>query len=225
MPIDGDDPAAGEAGYVTGFGIAMMKVCEMVRPWDLACAGAVAVAVGGGMIVIGYPPSLSLVSSYLGAAMMLIALVDRRLFLIPDIVVLPTIPIGLIASGSLVSPWADALAPLDSLAGVLVGPLVLLLVRWIYSRLRGREGLGLGDVKLIGAAGAWVGLSQLPLVVLIASLGALLAVAGRSVVSRRRGDDLGLASAIPFGLFLAPAIWLVWMTTMVAAREWLGIPG
>src|SRR5271157_4233264 len=90
---------------------------------------------------------------------------------------------------------------------------LFLLVRIAYRRLRGRDGLGLGDVKLAGAAGAWLSLPMLPIVIEIAAVTALAAYFFRQ---RKRARVLRGAGRIPFGAFFAPAIWLGWvMDTML----------
>jgi leader peptidase (prepilin peptidase)/N-methyltransferase len=81
-------------------------------------------------------------------------------------------------------------------------------VRAAYRVLRGREGLGLGDVKLAAAAGAWLSLLMLPMAIEIAALAALTAYVLRQG-NRRRA--LRATGRIPYGTFLAPAIWLGWV--------------
>jgi len=156
-------------------------------------------------------PLLS-ISIVLAVAMLAIAWVDYREYRIPDVLSLPSIPLGLLATGRLVEPM-QAIVPLDGLVGTMAGGLAFYAVREIYYRLRGREGLGLGDVKLAAVAGAWTGWFGLPHVVLAASVGALLAVTLAQLLLRARagsGQTLSLGARIPFGVTLAPAIWLVW---------------
>ena len=93
---------------------------------------------------------------------------------------------------------------LASLLGAAVGYLALLAVAWAYRRLRSRDGLGLGDAKLLAAAGAWLGPAPLPWVILLAApMGLVLALARRAPL---RGD-----SAVPFGPPLALACWLLFL--------------
>ena len=75
------------------------------------------------------------------------------------------------------------------------------------SSLRGREGLGAGDAKLLAAAGAWLGLAPLPWVVLLAA-GAGLVVA---LVWALAGTRISAGTAIPFGPWLALVMWLLWL--------------
>ena len=85
---------------------------------------------------------------------------------------------------------------------------LFLLVRIAYRRFRGRDGLGLGDVKLAAAAGAWLSLPMLPVAIEIAAITALAAYVLRQ---RSRRRVLRAAGRVPFGAFLAPAIWFGWV--------------
>ena len=85
---------------------------------------------------------------------------------------------------------------------------ILLLIRISYRALRGRDGLGLGDVKLAGAAGAWLSLPMLSISIEIAAVTALAAYVLRQ---RKRVRVLSAGGRIPFGAFFGPAIWLGWM--------------
>ena len=74
----------------------------------------------------------------------------------------------------------------------------------LYRRLRGRDGLGLGDAKLLAAAGAWLGLASLPWVVLAAALLGL-------VLALLRAGPLRAETAVPFGPPLALAFWVMFL--------------
>ena len=110
-------------------------------------------------------------------------------------------------AGLLVGGMATGLPLIDRLIGGAAGFLALWIVAQAYRRLRGREGLGGGDPKLIGAIGLWTGWVALPAILLLAALAGLgVAVAqGRSRLDR-----------MPFGLLLAGAA-IVW-TGVLAAR-------
>lgn len=155
--------------------------------------------------------------------MAVIALVDRRLFMIPDVIVLPAIPLGLLASGALVKTGVAEIVALDHLAGAIAGPTFLYLVGLAYRLARQREGLGLGDVKLMGAAGAWLGIDRLPLVLLVACIFALASVMAQRLMARKNAT-VGLATAVPFGMFLAPATWLIWMAALVLEQQQFASP-
>ena len=138
----------------------------------------------------------------LGWWLLALGWIDLRTWLLPDALTLPLVVAGLAA--------AMAFEPeglTDRALGVVAGYLGLRAVALLYSALRGREGLGHGDAKLLAAAGAWVGVRALPQVVLLAALAGLCAAA----CMRLAGIRLGAQSALPFGPFLALATWLVWL--------------
>jgi leader peptidase (prepilin peptidase) / N-methyltransferase len=85
----------------------------------------------------------------------------------------------------------------DGGAAVAVG-MALLVLRHLYAVTRGRQGLGLGDVKFLMAATLWAGLSGLPILLLIATTTALAAVLVLSLTGRRMTGQ----TALPFGPFL-----------------------
>jgi leader peptidase (prepilin peptidase)/N-methyltransferase len=151
------------------------------------------------------PPGLTLWAvCCLGWALLALALIDARHFLLPD-----RLTLGLLAAGLLVAlagGRAWPVRPLDGVLGAATGYLVLRLVGSAYRRSRGREGLGLGDAKLLAAAGAWTGWIGLPSVVLIAALAALAWVGADALIRRRRPQ---LGQRIAFGVFLALGTWLV----------------
>jgi leader peptidase (prepilin peptidase)/N-methyltransferase len=141
------------------------------------------------------------IDATLGWWLLALGWIDWRRLVLPDLLTLPLIPLGLAAIG---------LAPnelWDRVAGAACGYLALWAVAWLYRRARGREGLGMGDAKLLAASGAWVGASGLPSVLAGAAIAALLAAGGMML----RGKRLDRYSALPFGPFLAGATWLVWL--------------
>jgi leader peptidase (prepilin peptidase)/N-methyltransferase len=101
--------------------------------------------------------------------------------------------------------WEEAI--LDALLRASVMFCLFFIVRVAYRRARGTEGMGLGDVKLAAVAGAWLDWAWLPVAVDIAALSAL-AVA---LVRRLAGVSLDPKAKLPFGAYLAPAIWICWL--------------
>jgi leader peptidase (prepilin peptidase) / N-methyltransferase len=77
-----------------------------------------------------------------------------------------------------------------------------------YRLLRGREGLGMGDVKLMAAAGVWLPVLQSFHAITAASVAAFVAVIAAGVW---RGKKFALTQSLPFAAFLAPAFWLLWI--------------
>jgi leader peptidase (prepilin peptidase)/N-methyltransferase len=138
----------------------------------------------------------------LGWTLLALAVIDQRHLILPDRLTLPLIPAGL--------GVAYAVEPslvLNHAIGAGAGFLALAVVGWAYRRLRGREGLGLGDAKLLAAAGAWVSWPGLPSVVLLAAAAALLAAAAGSLAGR----SVRLTDPVPFGSYLCLGTWLVWL--------------
>ena len=85
----------------------------------------------------------------------------------------------------------------------MAGYLSLWSVYWLFKLLTGKEGMGYGDFKLLGALGAWLGWQSLPLIILLSSLvGAVCGIA--LIVLRSRGREV----PIPFGPYLAAAGWI-----------------
>jgi len=138
----------------------------------------------------------------LGWWLLTLGWIDAREWLLPDVLTLPLVIVGL--SLALILDPAELT---DRAFGAALGYLGLRGLAYLYRKLRGRDGLGQGDAKLLAAAGAWIGASALPQVILIAAL-AGLAAAG---CLRLAGIRLNASSALPFGPFLALATWLVWL--------------
>lgn len=143
-------------------------------------------------------PLPALVAALVGWVLLAAALVDRRTLLLPDLLTLPLIAAGLAAAGFGLAPAS----PLGSLAGALSGLAGTALLAEAYRRLRGREGLGMGDAKLLAAAGAWLGPGALPLVLLIGAAAALAAALATG--AHRRPQE-----PLPFGPWLALGFWSV----------------
>jgi leader peptidase (prepilin peptidase)/N-methyltransferase len=118
---------------------------------------------------------------------------------LPDALTLPLIPAGLAAAQVLTPP-----SFFDHCLGLVVGAGLPWLLAAGYRRLRRRDGLGGGDIRLSAAAGAWVGWQGVPSVILLASLIALgwLVIAGRARQTAR---------PLAFGPFLALGFWVVWL--------------
>lgn len=138
----------------------------------------------------------------LGWWLLALGWIDLRCWLLPDALTLPLILAGL-STAFVFNP--DQLT--DRALGAALGYLSLIAIAALYRRLRGREGLGGGDAKLLAASGAWLGAAALPQVILLAALSAL-AAAG---CLRLAGVRLGIQSALPFGPFLALATWVLWL--------------
>jgi len=120
-----------------------------------------------------------------------------RTQLLPDQLTLPLLWLGLLLA--LIPLSVDVRAAIE---GAAIGYLALWCVYWVFKLLTGKEGMGYGDFKLLGALGAWMGpLALLPIVLLSSLIGAIVGV----IALRMRNQDH--STPIPFGPFLAAAGW------------------
>ena len=139
-----------------------------------------------------------LIFCIIGPALLIISIIDINHKIIPDIITIPGILFGLIAGSYLVGLK-------DSSLGLLVGGSIFLIISEIYYRIRGRIGMGGGDIKFIAAAGALVGVQQIVLIVFISSfMGSLVGLVGLA------GKKVNALSKIPFGPFLSGGTLIVY---------------
>lgn len=144
-----------------------------------------------------------LIGAGLAWALLLAAILDFEHFWLPDGITLPLAGAGLLAAYWL----ANGPSGVEAIIGCAAGFGFFWGLAFVYRHLRGREGLGGGDARLLAAAGAWVGWIGLPSVLLWASLAGLSVVGARWLLGRTiRADD-----RLPFGVFLALGLWLTWL--------------
>ena len=160
---------------------------------------AVLIALWAVAVVPGWP---GWVTCVLGWVLLTLAAIDWRYLLLPDSLTLP-----LIAGGLLVAWYLNPEGLADHGIGAVAGFTLLAIIAIIYRHLRGHEGLGLGDAKLLASAGAWLGWQGLPSVVLVAAAAGL---AGALIRARLAGQ-LDVKLQVPFGPYLAGGFWLVWL--------------
>jgi leader peptidase (prepilin peptidase)/N-methyltransferase len=169
----------------------------------LVCIVALAAA---GISLWVAPGLRGLLGALLALVMLAISAVDARQFIIPDALSATALALALV-NAAIQGEMAFAGLELAVLRGAVLA-LGFLALRAGYQRIRGRQDLGLGDVKLAAVAGAWLEWSTIPIAIEIAALTALAAVVIRQFA---RGRPLRATGRLPFGLFLAPAIWLGWL--------------
>jgi len=135
-----------------------------------------------------------------GAALLLwsllaLTMIDIDTQLLPDDITLP-----LVWAGLLFNVWGVFTPLASAVIGAIAGYLSLWSVYWLFKLIRGKEGMGYGDFKLLAALGAWLGWQMLPLIVLLSSL--VGAVVGIGLVALK-GRDHNVPLA--FGPYLAAA--------------------
>lgn len=179
-------------------------------------AAAACGAAAGAAVAVFVDPAVILASAVLGAAMAAVAFEDALRFRVPDPWVFGALASGLVWSVSARLRAGDGLVAAGGLAvlSVVVCGGAFLALREGYFRLRGSDGLGLGDVKLAAAGGAWLGAEAFAFAVLVAAAGALAFVAVRFL----RGGALTASGRLAFGAFLAPAIWAAWIVAQTVGE-------
>ncbi|MGN1038502.1 MAG: prepilin peptidase [Mailhella sp.] len=142
--------------------------------------------------------------------------IDSRIFILPDAFTLGTaLPAFLAAVFLLDMPWKM------SLAGGLAASGVFLTVQLLFSRIRGMEGLGWGDIKLMLPLGFLCGLPLIPMATLLSGMLALLAF---PIIHAAKGGNLR-TMRIPFGPFLCAGAWLTWLYGKPLMQMWLTFLG
>jgi len=152
-----------------------------------------------------------LMGAFLAALMLAIAVADQRGYIIPNELTGAAALLALLRAG-MVGPDTDWQGSLQALAWTAcrgagtAAPLLALMIG--YRRWRGRDGLGLGDIKLAAVAGLWLNVVTIFAVIELAALSALGSYFVGGYLRRRPPRATAL---LPFGLFLAPAIWIGWL--------------
>ena len=142
--------------------------------------------------------AILLLFALLCALCVFVAWIDIRHGIIPDWLNLLIAAFGLLA----IAMSADRSTAIQALGeGVIIGATFWLLRR-LYFALRGIQGLGLGDVKFLSAAGIWVGIAGIPMLLLIATITALACVGAMQL----SGRALTAQTSMSFGPFLAAGL-------------------
>jgi leader peptidase (prepilin peptidase)/N-methyltransferase len=150
-----------------------------------------AVVFTGAIVVYGLTWLLA-VRLLFASALIVLFVIDLRHRILPNAITLPGIAVGFVASWFLPPGW------MSSLIGLVAGGGILLAIAEAYYRVRGQEGLGMGDVKMLAMIGAFLGWPLMMLTLLVASLAG--SVVGVALIASGRGS---LQAALPFGTFLA----------------------
>jgi len=157
--------------------------------------------------LVSVPGVVGVLGAGLALVVLAIAISDWNNFIIPDWLNITGGILGLLQAAAQ-EPTAMVQAVALAAFRGLVLALIFLALRYGYGRYRGRQGLGLGDVKLAFVAGGWLDWLMLPIAIQLAVFATLTAYITRHIAS---GQPLSAASRMPFGLFLAPAIWVCWL--------------
>jgi leader peptidase (prepilin peptidase)/N-methyltransferase len=145
----------------------------------------------GAYLLYGVTP-LVFVRIAFGCAMIVLFVIDLQHRILPNVITVTGVPIGLALSLFLPPGWKE------SLIGLLLGGGVLYVIGEAYYRLRGIDGLGMGDVKMLAMIGAFLGWRLTLVTLIFASFTGSLVGVGMLVSGRG-----GMKAALPFGTFLA----------------------
>ena len=147
---------------------------------------------------------LEVVRIFVIVALIYLAYIDWRTFRLPDVITIPLIALGLLFNYFSNFAFTNFV---NAAQGGITGFLLLWFVNVCYRHFKQRNGIGMGDAKLLSALGAWLGLSALPSILFIASVAGLV---GGLIWLRLKKQPIH--AAFPFGPFLAIAgiIELLW---------------
>ncbi|WP_237574993.1 A24 family peptidase [Mycetohabitans sp. B8] len=141
------------------------------------------------------PTPTALIAFAFCAALLAMSAIDLETKLLPDSLTLPLLWAGLLINLQAV------FVPLDAaVIGAAGGYVSLWAVYWLFKLVRGAEGIGYGDFKLLAAIGAWFGWGSLLQVILVASVCGAIVGLGATLAKRMRVEE-----PLPFGPFLAGA--------------------
>lgn len=160
--------------------------------WPIMSAMVVAFILGGWTYEPGWKLGLGMVFC---SVLVVLAFIDVRTRLLPDIITLPFMWLGLLINTFDI--WTSCAA---AIWGAAIGYLLLWLVHHGFRLVAGKNGMGYGDFKLLSAVGAWLGVYVIPMVMLVACLLGIAIALTTRVAGRGQSDQ-----ALPFGPALAGA--------------------
>jgi leader peptidase (prepilin peptidase)/N-methyltransferase len=172
-----------------------------------------------------------------------LAVLDAENLWLPDWLTLPGAALGFIAyllryrviSESVLIAYGKfvlherslSLGALNRLLGILAAAALILLIRWVYWLIRRREGIGLGDAKLMAMLAAWLGLPGALLAFLLGFvLGTLFGVALLAIPAANKAGGSWALKKLPLGTFLCVGgmISSLWGQSIIAAYlRWAGL--
>ena len=141
----------------------------------------------------------------LSLTFIIIFFIDLKHFIIPNVLTYSMMVLGFIKS---FDPNLDIIFPnyLNSLVGGIFGYLIIWSIIFFYKQIRKKEGMGLGDAKLLAVIGFWFGWISIPFVIFLSSTIALI-----YVIPNLLNKSKKLSSQIPFGphIILATIIFVI----------------
>ena len=157
--------------------------------------------------VISAPGVSGVLGAGLALVMLAIAIIDGRRFIIPNWLNAAGMALAIVYAG-VREPEAIGQAVAVAMLRGLAVALAFFSLRYGYAKLRGRQGLGFGDVKLAFVAGTWLDWMTIPIAIELAAFAAITTYVLRQLIL---GQPISATTRMPFGLFFAPAIWICWV--------------
>ncbi len=127
---------------------------------------------------------------------LIIFFIDLKHYIIPDVLTFPMMALGFFKS---FDPNLSPIFPnyINSLLGGIIGYGIIWLLIIFYKKIRNKEGMGLGDAKLLAVIGFWFGWISIPFVIFLSSVTALIIVTPDLLKKSKK-----LTSEIPFGPYI-----------------------
>jgi leader peptidase (prepilin peptidase)/N-methyltransferase len=148
------------------------------------------------------------------AMLLALSVIDWDTTVLPDVLTLPLLWAGLACAAAGWLPGVDAR---QSVFGAALGYGSLWSVYWLFKLATGKEGMGFGDFKLLGALGAWLGWQAiLPIVLMASAIGAVAGIGMKMTGALREGRF------VPFGPFLAGGGVVVMLAGLPRVLGWMG---
>ena len=131
-------------------------------------------------------------------SLLALSLIDYDSMYLPDLIVLPLMWVGILLASFNMLP----ISLHESVYGASGGYMILWIVSLLFKLLTGKDGMGGGDLKLLAALAAWMGVEQLPILILISSIAGL--ITGVIYLSVKKSTN-GTGEQFPFGIALSIA--------------------
>jgi leader peptidase (prepilin peptidase)/N-methyltransferase len=175
------------------------RLCHAPIPRFHIAVELAAVSIAAMTIYVDRSVSRVWIDCGLGWTLMTLAWIDAQHQILPDILTLPLLVAGLCVTAAY-CPSAITSHALGAIAGYAA----FRAIEIAYRKLRGRDGLGQGDAKLLAASGAWLGLTYLPLMLVLSSTLGIITTLSLNVVNKQ-----SLNSRVPFGPALAASFFII----------------
>ncbi len=214
LPLAGLIAGAGAVAVSERLGQGQSWLTGQMPSAPVLLGGAIAGGAIGAISAFAAPTGTSVATAFLGWLLLTLGLIDFRVQILPNGL---NLLVFLLGGGVVVVTKPDAWT--GHVLGAIAGYATLRIVETLYRNIRGFDGLGRGDAKLLGALGIWVTWAGIPPVLLIASLSGICVVL-ISVAFRK--ERITSTTALAFGPWIALGGWITWLAGPVVSPVLLG---